>query len=182
MMVAKEGVNSDPPGQMQSGVHAVLQTYTVPLAQVRKELKELTPSLEYEVNSLEKTTRAVRPVQVEDLKNEPGYNEMLVVPSKLVPTVKAPDGKKRSRIVLCGNLVEDTSVKSWTQDADPQTEKGDCGSRQSGRSFEHYASGIDGSSLRCRNSGRLASLTCPQRSSWHLESRRALWSPNLRLS
>ena len=149
MMVAKEEVQSDPPGQLQSGVHAVLQTYTVPLAQVRKELKDWTPSLEYEVNSLEKTTRAVRPVQVQDLKNEPGYNEMLVVPSKLVPTVKAPDGKKRSRIVLCGNLVEDTSVKSRTQDADPQTEKGDCGSRQSGRSFEHYASGIDGSSLRC---------------------------------
>ena len=40
MMVAKEEVQSDPPGQLQSGVHAVLQTYTVPLAQVRKELKD----------------------------------------------------------------------------------------------------------------------------------------------
>ena len=44
------------------GVHAVLQTYTVPLAQVRRELKDWIPSLEYEVNSLEKTTRAVRPI------------------------------------------------------------------------------------------------------------------------
>ena len=160
MMVAKEEVQSDLPGQSQSGVHAVLQTYTVPLAQVRRELKDWTPSLEYEVNSLEKTTRAVRPVQVQDLKNEPGYNEMLVVPSKLVPTVKAPDGKKRSRIVLCGNLVEDTSVKSRAQDADPQAEKGDAGSRQSGRSFEHYASGIDGSSLRCGGSGTVGD--CPE--------------------
>ena len=163
MMVAKEEV----------------QSYTVPLAQVRKELKDWTPSLEYEVNSLEKTTRAVRPVQVQ------GYNEMLVVPSKLVPTVKAP---KRSRIVLCGNLVEDTSVKSRAQDADPQTEKGDCGSRQSGRSFEHYASGIDGSSLRCalrKAAQEQWAIGITDVSSAFLlapRSRRALWSPNLRLS
>ena len=37
---------------------------------------------------------------------------MLVVPSKLVPTVKAPDGKKRPRIVLCGNLIEDTAKRT----------------------------------------------------------------------
>ena len=131
------------------------------------------------MNSLEKTTRAVRPVQVQ------GYNEMLVVPSKLVPTVKAP---KRSRIVLCGNLVEDTSVKSRAQDADPQTEKGDCGSRQSGRSFEHYASGIDGSSLRCalrKAAQEQWAIGITDVSSAFLlapRSRRALWSPNLRLS
>ena len=131
------------------GVHAVLQTYTVPLAQVRRELKDWIPSLEYEVNSLEKTTRAVRPIQVQDLKEEPGYNEMLVVPSKLVPTVKAPDGKKRSRIVLCGNLVEDTSARLQAHSGENDAGGGDSGGKPPGKSFELYASGIIGSSLRC---------------------------------
>ena len=92
-----EGVAEEHPGEEQrppSNVHAVLQTYTVPLAQVRKDLKEWIPSLEYEVKSLERTTKAVRPVSVKDLCREPGYEEMLVVPSKLVPTIKAPDGRK----------------------------------------------------------------------------------------
>ena len=101
------------------------------------------------MNSLEKTTRAVRPIQVQDLKEEPGYNEMLVVPSKLVPTVKAPDGKKRSRIVLCGNLVEDTSARLQAHPRGHDAGGGDSGVKQPGKSFELYASGIDGSSLRC---------------------------------
>ena len=120
-----------------------LRNLELPTLPPPKELKDWTP---YEVNSLERTTRAVRPVQVQDLKNEPGYSEMLVVPSKLVPTVKAPDGKKRSRIE---NLVEDTSAQSRTQGTDLDAGRGDGGSKQAGRSFELYASGIDGSSLRC---------------------------------
>ena len=60
---------------------------------------------------METSTTAVRPVKVKDLINEPGYEEMLVVPSKVVPTVKAPDARKKARIVLCGNLVEDTSKR-----------------------------------------------------------------------
>ena len=113
---------------------------------MRKDLKEWIPSLEYEVKSLERTTRAVQPVSVKDLCHEPGYEEMLVVPSKLVPTIKAPDGKKRSRIVLCGNLVEDTARRcgpSHTMKEEKQV------TTTAGKSFELYASGIDGGSLRC---------------------------------
>ena len=109
---------------------------------MRKDLKEWIPSLEYEVKSLERTTKAVRPVS----GREPGYEEMLVVPSKLVPTIKAPDGKKRSRIVLCGNLVEDTARRcgpSHTMKEEKQV------TTTAGKSFELYASGIDGGSLRC---------------------------------
>ena len=146
--MAEGVVGEHPDGEQQSplSVHAVLQTYTVPLAQVRKELKDWIPSLEYAVNSLERTTKAVRPVSVRDLCHEPGYEEMLVAPSKLVPTVKAPDGKKRSRIVLCGNLVEDTARRAGHS----QVVKEDKQVNPSaGRSFELYASGIDGGSLRC---------------------------------
>ena len=125
------------------GVHAVLQTYTVPLAQVRKDLDAWIPSLKKEMDSLLVTTKAVRSVKVSDLEKEPGYDEMLVVPSKLVPTVKAPDGRKKSRIVLCGNLLEDTSKRTSPDPQDPQADK------SSAKSFELYASGIDGASLRC---------------------------------
>ena len=55
-----------PPGE--TALHAVLQTYTLPLAQVRQDLKNWAPSWEYEVSSLE-----------QDLPQEPGYAEMLVV-------------------------------------------------------------------------------------------------------
>ena len=134
----------------QRAVHSVLQTYTVPLAQVRKDLPLWIPPLKNEVTSLETSTTAVRPVKVKDLVNEPGYEEMLVVPSKVVPTVKAPDARKKARIVLCGNLVEDTSKRREQpmaledrQDDQPPQQK------TMGSSFDLYASGIDGMSLRC---------------------------------
>lgn len=49
----------------------------------------------------------MRPVKMKDLVHEDGYGEMLVVPSKVVPSVKAPDGSKKARIsslafVCCG--------------------------------------------------------------------------------
>ena len=68
------------------------------------------------------------------------------MPSKLVPTVKAPDGKKRSRIVLCGNLVEDTARRAGHSQAVKEDKQVNP---SAGRSFELYASGIDGGSLRC---------------------------------
>ena len=126
-----------PEGQSEStsGVHAVLQTYTVPLSQVKKDLEAWKPALEKELNSLVNVTGAIRQVKVQDLPKEPGYSSMQTVPSKLVPTVKAPDGRLKARIVLCGNLLEGgTSSESGAAD------KG---------KFDLYASGIDGVSLRC---------------------------------
>ena len=133
----------------QQSVHSVLQTYTVPLAQVRKDLPLWIPPLKNEVTSLETSTTAVRPVKVKELVNEPGYEEMLVVPSKVVPTVKAPDARKKARIVLCGNLVEDTS-KRREQPMVLEDRQDDLPPQQKtmGSSFDLYASGIDGMSLR----------------------------------
>ena len=34
-----------------------------------------------------------------------GYQTMELAPSKLVTTVKSPNGKRKARIVICGNLV-----------------------------------------------------------------------------
>ena len=148
--MAAMALGTSPP-QEQQAVHSVLQTYTVPLAQVRKDLPLWIPPLKNEVTSLETSTIvAVRPVKVKDLVNEPGYEQMLVVPSKVVPTVKAPDARKKARIVLCGNLVEDTS-KRQEQPMALEDRQDDLPPQQKtmGSSFDLYASGIDGMSLRC---------------------------------
>ena len=119
----------------QESPHAVLQTYTVPLSQVKRDIDAWKPALEKELNSLTNVTGAIRPIKIQDLPQEPGYQEMETVPSKLVPTVKAPDGRLKARIVLCGNLLESKERKE--------------SERKSGKNFDLYASGIDGIALRC---------------------------------
>ena len=47
----------------------------------------------------------IRRVKVEQLTDEPGYDRMEVAPSKIVPTIKSPSGKRKARIVICGNMV-----------------------------------------------------------------------------
>ena len=121
--------------ETQESPHAVLQTYTVPLSQVKRDMDAWRPALEKELNSLTNVTGAIRPIKIQDLPREPGYQEMETVPSKLVPTVKAPDGRLKARIVLCGNLLESKERKE--------------SDRKSGKNFELYASGIDGIALRC---------------------------------
>ena len=131
-MACNGGVASTTEGQ-PSGVHPVLQTYTVPLAQVKKDLEAWKPALEKELNSLVKVTGAIREVRVRDLPKEEGYSTMQTVPSKLVPTIKSPDGRLKARIVLCGNLLEGGKQDSQTE----------------AKSYDLYASGIDGVTLRC---------------------------------
>lgn len=120
-------------------VHGVLQTYTVPLAQVRRDLPLWIPALKNEMTSLESTTRTVRPVKVADLIKEEG-NEMLVAPAKVVPTVKAPDAWKKARIVLYGNLIEDTSQSSKQKVLEVEKNLGEGRPlpRASGKTFELY--------------------------------------------
>ena len=68
----------------------VLQTYTVPLQDVRANLPEWIEALKGEYTSLTKTTGAVTPIRLEDLGDE----EVEYAPAKLVATRKAPDGKR----------------------------------------------------------------------------------------
>lgn len=58
----------------------VLQTYTVPLQQVRRELGKWKEPLTDEYLSLTSNTKALRPTTTEALKLHPNYAEMEVAP------------------------------------------------------------------------------------------------------
>ena len=116
----------------------VLQTYTVPLQDVRANLPEWIEALKGEYTSLTKTTGAVTPIRLEDLGDE----EVEYAPAKLVATRKAPDGKRRTRIVACGNLVTSSVQSSGAADASETN----FGNQK--KSADTYAAGVEGSVMR----------------------------------
>ena len=116
----------------------VLQTYTVPLQDVRANLPEWIEALKGEYTSLTKTTGAVTPIRLEDLGDE----EVEYAPAKLVATRKAPDGKRRTRIVACGNLVTSSVQTSGAAEASETN----CGNQK--KSADTYAAGVEGSVMR----------------------------------
>ena len=82
---------------------AVLHTHTVALADVRRDLAQWIPALKAEYDSLTEVTKAVKVVDRASLE---GRTDLEYAPGKLVATVKAPDGRRKARIVVCGNMVE----------------------------------------------------------------------------
>ena len=115
---------------------AVLQTYAVPLQRVRQELAAWVPPMTDEYQSLIEGTRALSPTTMEELEQDPLYEVMEVAPGMLVPTIKAPHGKKRARIVVCGNRLEALDGS---------------GAATSGKEEAQnlYAGGADGTTIRC---------------------------------
>ena len=103
----------------------ILQTTTIPLSEVRKELGEWKEAMVREYNSLIHETKAIEPIDISQLNQE----EIELVPGKLVTVRKAgPNGgKKKCRAVVCGNLLQG--------DADPNP-------------GTLYASGADGVLIR----------------------------------
>ena len=83
---------------------AVLQTYTVSLAEVKKDINLWKEPLQAEMEALV-SSGTIRRVKVDQLVDEPGYDRMEVAPAKIVPTIKSPSGKRKARIVICGNMV-----------------------------------------------------------------------------
>jgi len=83
----------------------VLQTYTVPLAAVKQNFDDWVGPIKAEYHQLVTESSAVKPVTLQELEKMPGYRDMELAPSKLVTTVKSPNGKRKARIVICGNLV-----------------------------------------------------------------------------
>ena len=112
----------------------VLQTYTVPLSKVKANLPEWIPSMKDEYEALMVGMKAVKKWRESELKLHPGYDTAEYAPSKLVNTMKAPNGRHRPRTVICGNLVEDLQTGKAARSADKQ---------------DLYAGGVDGVTARC---------------------------------
>ena len=98
--VLEEPLCPDPPNQAR----AVLQTYTVSLTEVKKDIHLWKEPLQAEMEALV-SSGTIRRVRVDQLVDEPGYDKMEVAPAKIVPTIKSPSGKRKARIVICGNMV-----------------------------------------------------------------------------
>jgi len=90
--------------ESMQGQGEVLQTTTVPLSEVRRELPEWKNAMMNEYRSLVHETRAIEPVELSSLDSE----NVEFVPGKLVTVGKAgpQGGKKKCRAVVCGNLLQ----------------------------------------------------------------------------
>lgn len=76
-----------------------------------------------------------------ELRRDPRFPQMEVAPAMSVPTVKAPHGKRRARIVICGNR-----IGAKNPDSQQVTEGFHGGPGDS--LFANYAGGADGVLLR----------------------------------
>ena len=137
----KESSNPTPVGDSMVGSSQVLQTYNVPLQEVRANLAMWRPAILSEYESLTKITKAVRPVHRDTLKHR---TDVEYAPGKLVTTVKAPHGKMKARLVVCGNMVE-ASVDAQTED---QEKEGLSEYLNKTKSRDTYASGADAAAIR----------------------------------
>ena len=77
----------------------------MPVAAVKQNLDDWVGPIKAEYHQLVTESSAVKPVTLQELEKMPGYRDMELAPSKLVTTVKSPNGKRKARIVICGNLV-----------------------------------------------------------------------------
>ena len=83
----------------------VLQTYTVAAKEVRAEADKWKPAIQEEIDSLLSTKTIVRMSKQEVAVLEASGAAMEKIPGKMVATRKAPLGRRRARIVACGNFV-----------------------------------------------------------------------------
>ena len=86
----------------------VLQTRMVGQAEVMKNREEWLPAIKAEMQSLLEEKKAVRIVSQGEAKAmmEDPKIKVEVMPGKMVTTIKAPAGKKKCRLVICGNYAE----------------------------------------------------------------------------
>ncbi|CAE7218324.1 RE2 [Symbiodinium natans] len=84
----------------------VLHTHAVALEEVLRDLESWKPSMKDELGSLLEAHNAISPITYDEVKKleESGVN-VLWVPSKIVATIKAGTGRKKIRLVACGNFL-----------------------------------------------------------------------------
>ena len=117
----------------------VLQTFTVPLTMVKKDLESWLEPVKAGYRQLTQESQAVRLVTIKELEAMimEGYQTMELAPSKLVTTVKSPNGKRKARIVICGNLVTKAHEDGNKAQATPVP------------AADLYAGGADATAIRC---------------------------------
>ena len=107
----------------------VLQTKIVSPMEVKRKVEAWRPAIMAEINALFKTKKALHVLEPEELKRMMESEGVIPLPSKVIFTIKpdpmSPGGKKKCRIVACGNFA-------------PPEEGGG----------EYFASGADATSLR----------------------------------
>ncbi|CAE7215856.1 GIP [Symbiodinium sp. CCMP2592] len=98
--------------------------HTVDLQEVKRHLQEWTPSIAKEVQTLE-GSGTLRPMPLQEAREKAAKGELVLVPAKTVHTAKPPgegDGlfKRRSRIVICGNYINN-EVEVYTASANAES-------------------------------------------------------------
>ena len=115
-------------GEGQGEDQEILQTKIVSPMEVRRKIEAWRPAIEAEIEALFRVKKALRLVEAEEMAKLIKEKKVIPLPSKVIFTIK-PDakiatGKKKCRIVACGNFA-------------PQEDKGD-----------YFAAGADSTSLR----------------------------------
>ena len=103
-----EGLGTDPPRVasvevVEENVDVPLQTRTVPLEEVKANIKKWRESIEAEHQSLVEKTKAVEPLDEEGFQELCKNHVVELIPGKSVHTVKAYTGRLKTRWVGCGN-------------------------------------------------------------------------------
>ena len=111
----------------------ILHTHTVPITEVQNDIEAWVPPLKEELDSLTETHNAVTKITHNELKDlQASGRTVLVVPSKVVATIKAGTGRKKARIVACGNFLSREKTRT-----SPTLSRGDV-----------FTSSLDSLSLR----------------------------------
>ena len=98
---------ADPSSRGSASSEVPLQTRTLTLGEVLAELEDWKPSWGEEYDSLVKTHEAVCPLDAEELQEwRDQGRKFQIIPSKLVHTLKAHTGRRKTRCVCCGNMEE----------------------------------------------------------------------------
>ena len=142
-------------GKAQLRALEVLQTRTVPLSEVNANLEEWVDAIKAEYDSLTKVTGAIIPIHKDSLK---GRTDVEFAPGKLVATIKPlgqtsgdnggkQHGRKKARLVVCGNRVEPSGDQQLKMSEENQ-EESFSEYRNKGKKYDTYAGGVDGTSVR----------------------------------
>ena len=106
----KPQLKSIQPQFIENAEETVLQTYTVSSRQLREEAELWRAPISEEIGNLTETNTIRRRSGSEVRELEASGVVIERIPGKLVATRKAPTGKRRARLVACGNFVEEVNT------------------------------------------------------------------------